>query len=584
VADAAFAPAAPVNPDYQPITSYQDEVSTRDIYYVNTTSDTVDVNVGNGICADSGGFCSLRAAIAEATIYGGVIYLPYDTYSLTMSTGPENDLAFGDLDVAGRVSIMGVGVGTPVIQGSGSYRLFDVHGTLVMNNVILTQGNESSANGGCVRVNGGALFVFSSGAIRFCSAMIGGGVYVASSGNAIVEDAGIYNNTALGVSGIGSSFADSFASVFLSDVDVSYNTSTGGSAAVNAAGWLSMVNVTVYGNTSTSSPAGVAASPEFQGAVRIINSTISENVSTDNTPGTGGGLTVYFATYGVQMYNTVLGPNTTPEGIYDCVENVVTNPVFEVLHHSLVSGMGSCDVGTNTNSIIGYAPNLRTFGGYGTSKWAYTAAFDFFSLLRDAGDGAYCPARDARGVLRVYGDSCDIGAYELITENLAVNGGFEDPGPACGTNLTGWKKKPAYLADKPMGNLTHVDSGACAFRFKGSSAKTSVPNTLRQAVNVPMDYRICGAEAGMAFIVRVKAPSTATNASIRLRTRYLSGGAEVVNLNVVEGVNFFSQYGGIYEFTCSPLGGTTLTFTDRSPSGAWYLDNVRIHAFRYNAP
>lgn len=211
------------------------------------------MNVGNGICADSGGFCSLRAAIAEATIYGGVIYLPYDTYSLTMSTGPENDLAFGDLDVAGRVSIMGVGVGTPVIQGSGSYRLFDVHGTLVMNNVILTQGNESSANGGCVRVNGGALFVFSSGAIRFCSAMIGGGVYVASSGNAIVEDAGIYNNTALGVSGIGSSFADSFASVFLSDVDVSYNTSTGGSAAVNAAGWLSMVNVTVYGNTSTSS-------------------------------------------------------------------------------------------------------------------------------------------------------------------------------------------------------------------------------------------------------------------------------------------------------------------------------------------
>ncbi len=30
---------------------------------VNTTSDTVDVNPGNGVCADSLGYCSLRAAV-----------------------------------------------------------------------------------------------------------------------------------------------------------------------------------------------------------------------------------------------------------------------------------------------------------------------------------------------------------------------------------------------------------------------------------------------------------------------------------------------------------------------------------------
>src|SRR5262245_38921098 len=36
------------------------------IFVVNTTADTQDVAAGNGVCADSNGNCSLRAAITEA--------------------------------------------------------------------------------------------------------------------------------------------------------------------------------------------------------------------------------------------------------------------------------------------------------------------------------------------------------------------------------------------------------------------------------------------------------------------------------------------------------------------------------------
>ncbi len=35
-------------------------------FAVNTTADTVDVNPGDTLCADSGGMCSLRGAIMES--------------------------------------------------------------------------------------------------------------------------------------------------------------------------------------------------------------------------------------------------------------------------------------------------------------------------------------------------------------------------------------------------------------------------------------------------------------------------------------------------------------------------------------
>ena len=35
-------------------------------FYVNSTTDEVDSNPGNGVCATAGGVCTLRAAIQEA--------------------------------------------------------------------------------------------------------------------------------------------------------------------------------------------------------------------------------------------------------------------------------------------------------------------------------------------------------------------------------------------------------------------------------------------------------------------------------------------------------------------------------------
>ena len=60
---------------------------------VNSTGDPSDANAGNGICADSTGACTLRAAIQEANALAGA-----DTITFSIGTGPADDLS--DVSVA----------------------------------------------------------------------------------------------------------------------------------------------------------------------------------------------------------------------------------------------------------------------------------------------------------------------------------------------------------------------------------------------------------------------------------------------------------------------------------------------------
>src|SRR3954470_13424194 len=68
------------------ITGFSTNVNAA-TFVVNTTADTQDAAPGNGACADSGGACSLRAAITEANALGGadIITLPAGTYTQTLA-------------------------------------------------------------------------------------------------------------------------------------------------------------------------------------------------------------------------------------------------------------------------------------------------------------------------------------------------------------------------------------------------------------------------------------------------------------------------------------------------------------------
>jgi CSLREA domain-containing protein len=96
---------------------------------VNGSSDTVDVNPGNGLCAGPSGFCNLRAAVMEANATNGVhtITLPAG-YTFTLKDGNvgDDDEVSGDLDVAAAVTINANGA---VLIRSGGPGSIETYGT-----------------------------------------------------------------------------------------------------------------------------------------------------------------------------------------------------------------------------------------------------------------------------------------------------------------------------------------------------------------------------------------------------------------------------------------------------------------------
>src|SRR5882762_374697 len=96
-------------------------------FTVNTTADTADAVPGDGICADSGGACSLRAAVQEANALAGpdTIQLAAATYVLTGAAGDDLALS-GDLDITGDLTLTGAGTASTIIDGGGIDRVLDI--------------------------------------------------------------------------------------------------------------------------------------------------------------------------------------------------------------------------------------------------------------------------------------------------------------------------------------------------------------------------------------------------------------------------------------------------------------------------
>ena len=90
-------------------------------YVVDTTQDTTDDDSMDGLCRDTQGNCSLRAALMQAASPGSrvpTVVVPAGTYSLTR-TGSDDAGAVGDLDVLGPVYIVGAGTDQTILHGGG---------------------------------------------------------------------------------------------------------------------------------------------------------------------------------------------------------------------------------------------------------------------------------------------------------------------------------------------------------------------------------------------------------------------------------------------------------------------------------
>ncbi|NJP05656.1 MAG: tandem-95 repeat protein [Chloroflexaceae bacterium] len=148
-------------------------------YTVDTTADGNDVDTSDGICATSGGQCTLRAAVQQANqtaLIDDEITVPSGTYVLTL----------GDIVVEDAVVIRGVGATKPIINGNNGDRIFTVEGNyenqntqITIMNLLLQNGNASGASYGNI---GGAILNLAilnleNVEIRNNRAQEGGGIY-----------------------------------------------------------------------------------------------------------------------------------------------------------------------------------------------------------------------------------------------------------------------------------------------------------------------------------------------------------------------------------------------------------------------
>ncbi|MAU11905.1 MAG: hypothetical protein CL607_18915 [Anaerolineaceae bacterium] len=101
-------------------------------FTVNSTADSVDINPGDGICADSMGRCTLRASIIESNAlrYIQNIYVPAGKYVLSIPGTDEDDGYTGDLDVRDEIFMFGDGPGLTIIDANGLDRVFHFKNSL----------------------------------------------------------------------------------------------------------------------------------------------------------------------------------------------------------------------------------------------------------------------------------------------------------------------------------------------------------------------------------------------------------------------------------------------------------------------
>lgn len=320
-------------------------------FTVNTTADTQDVALGNGLCADSGGACSLRAAISEANALAGAdtITLPAGTYTTTLASANEDANAGGDFDFTTPITINGAGAATTIVQANasintanervvhilaggtavtiadvtirngvfrfagaapnpqagGGIRVEGSTANLTLNNSTVT-GNLSENRGGGIGVNKGTVNINGctfnnnqSGSAVAGSSASGGAISIDSEDNvAVAGQTAVINNTIINANRAESSVSNTF----------------GGGIAVRAIG----ANVSITGSTITANISnGIGAGSGFAGGISnqqatmtITNSSVSFNTSSRFQAGIRN-LSLTAAASTLNITNSTIGNNTS---------------------------------------------------------------------------------------------------------------------------------------------------------------------------------------------------------------------------------------------------------------------------------
>jgi CSLREA domain-containing protein len=368
-------------------------------FTVNTTADGVDANPGDGVCATSGGLCTLRAAVMESnhTASGTVeIIVPANAspYVLTIPPSGLDGEESGDLNIDRGVTITGAGAAHTIIDGNGTDRVF----LLLLSDATisgLTIRNGSADYGGGIYSEGDD---FSTLTLSRCvvsantAAYDGGGIKL-QRGTVILDRLAVSGNTA--TTGVGGGIERGSASLTIADSTIS------GNSAHTAGGGI-------YNNGSTI------------GSISILYSTIAGNtVGSYVAPsGSNGGGIYGSGLTSVTITGTIIGINFAwiPTSPYPTLDYSDCDGVFAGSANLVNTKTGCTITAAEMDPKLG---PLQLNGGQ-----VPTRALLSGSPAINAGNPTACAFKtptDGRGAYRPEGSACDIGAYEYAA-NGDVNG------------------------------------------------------------------------------------------------------------------------------------------------------------------
>jgi len=398
-------------------------------FVVNTTADTADAVPGDGICADSGLACSLRAAVQEANALVGAdtIQLGAATYVLSGAAGDDVALS-GDLDITGDLTLMGAATASTIIDGGGVDRVLDIDPSgagvnVTISNLTVRGGNAAGQAGGGIR-NLGTLSLSNVTLAANSSGINGGGLL-------------------------------NLGTLTLTNTTVSGNTAGTDGGGIYNGGGSTLTNVTVSGNSANSGGGGVFNSG---GTATLVNVTLGDNTAT-----AGGGISNVAGT--TTLTNTLITGSTGG----NC-SGTITSGGSNLDSGSTCAFAGAGDL-SNRNPLLGVLAN----NGGATQTRALSAG----SPAIDAGSNAACPATDQRGAARPFpaAGNCDIGAFEFRPPvDLAITKSDDkvcaDKGDVLSYGITVTNKSTedatgVTVTDALPGGVTYLsaapDAGSCSF-------------------------------------------------------------------------------------------------------------------------
>lgn len=377
---------------------------------VDSAFDQVDVVPGDGVCATSGGACTLRAAAQEINavnpelpLVGHTITIAPGVHPTLSIAGAGEDLgATGDVDVRVPVVIEGGGA---VIDGAGLDRVLDLHGqTAVLRDLTITGGR----------------------AVGSSAAGDGGGVRASAATAVEVEGVTFHANTADrfggGLGSVGNGNGE--------PVTVSDSVFTANGAGIGGGLFLEQGTITrslIAGNQAATDGGGIYA--EF-GLVTVVSSTLSGNYA----PNSGSAIVSHgMISIGAELVGSTIVGNTGSASIWTvteaCAQFCYSYENTVMRGTVVVGGAGApaCSAPVTASSFnlvpdgscgatLPGDPLLGPLAGNGGATATHLPAAGSGAIdAIPAGTAGLCDGSvvtDQRGVARPVGAACDVGAVE----------------------------------------------------------------------------------------------------------------------------------------------------------------------------